>query len=144
MAALIHYGLVIDDLNQIGYPRGTIYSQGVFEDKRQGALFLTGKNCSAVSVTKTAKCGKCRLSSRKLSHGDYDLVNFAFLMHHPDSFMTTYRHTAYSSPTALCTQSGTSSHIRSIRWNIAAPKAAFFSKKNPADTSGSKPCTEAE
>jgi hypothetical protein len=89
--ALINYCFVIRDLNNIGYPRSIINSEGLYEQGNKVKFSYYNELYAGIEYKNRRQWDIDSLYPPALAQGKYTLVNFAFFKHHPDDFISTYK-----------------------------------------------------
>ncbi|MBS1618559.1 MAG: hypothetical protein JST76_08575 [Bacteroidetes bacterium] len=90
LAAFIHYGFVIADFRQIGYPRTVIYSQHLFEKDQKVKFDYRDEMSSPMRYSMRRMFCIDSTGPDILPAGRYTLSNFAFLRDVPDSALRSY------------------------------------------------------
>lgn len=89
IAAFINYAMIIKDLNEIAYPRNSIYEQNISEAKGVTISYENELLCG-LDYKEREMLRIISNTPSDLKPGVYLLLNFCFFEHYPDSFMQTY------------------------------------------------------
>lgn len=90
LLAFIHYGFVIADFREIGYPRAVIYSQHLFEQEPKVKFEYRDEMSSPMHYYQRREFAIDSVGPGALPPGHYRLCNFAFLIDVPDSALRSY------------------------------------------------------
>ena len=89
--AIINYGFVIKDFNNIGYPRQAIYQYHLFEERGKIDFSYYEEIGNSLSYGDRENWYIDSTGPALIPSGHYTLVNFCFFNHYPDSFIHTYQ-----------------------------------------------------
>jgi hypothetical protein len=88
--ALINYFMLIQDLNQIGYPRNAFYKFQLFEVKDKIKFCYYNEMATPVIYSNRKEWLIDSIGSTNLSKGIYRAYNLCFNIHYPDSAIKVY------------------------------------------------------
>lgn len=90
IGALVNYYFIIQDFNQIGYPRNFIYQNQLFSQQGKVELECYEEMASPVHYCDRAAWRIDSIGSTNLDSGKYILSNICFNIHYPDSEIIEY------------------------------------------------------
>lgn len=88
--SFINYIFIINDLNNIGYPRSYIYSKKLTEEEGKVRISYQNELNCGIDYKERKLMRMENISSSGLDNGEYLLLNFCFFYHYPDDFIETY------------------------------------------------------